>query len=246
MYQCPKGHASIDSDYCSECGASIKGQTIFNNTNSSPTISGLDVCPDCATPRINGSRFCEVCRYDFQGKVSNTPTVSPSVSVIAPGQVEPPISATTTIETVVAASAETMEPLIPIVSPTAQPVHRANIRINAVVSTDLSKLTEEEKVQYKLPTDIRDKTFPLDLDENLVGRRSEDKKIFPEIDIYDPGVSKRHLKLLKQDDGTFSALELNSSNGTILNGVNLEPGILTPIKVGDEFNIGLWTVLKLK
>lgn len=244
MYQCPKGHTSTDSDYCSECGAPINGVSASQSANQSPTPSGGDICPDCATPRINGSRFCEVCRYDFQNKASNTPSVPAVMPVLAPQKEEVPPP--TVPETIVTPTAERVEPLAPISAPTTPPVYYENVKISVVISTDLSRLTEEEKTHYHLPTDTRDKTYPLDLDENLVGRRSEDKKIFPEIEIYDPGVSKRHLKLLKQDDGSFSALELNSSNGTLLNGVELEPGILTPIKAGDKFNIGLWTVLNLK
>jgi len=118
-------------------------------------------------------------------------------------------------------------------------------RLNIVVITDPS-LVEDEEQRKQCPQGAPDLIFPLDLDENLVGRRSDDKKIYPEIDIRDPGVSHRQLKILKQADGSYVALELGSANGTTLNGATLKPGLPTPIGVGDELIIGLWTRLRIQ
>jgi pSer/pThr/pTyr-binding forkhead associated (FHA) protein len=114
-----------------------------------------------------------------------------------------------------------------------------------VVVTDPS-LVEDEEQRKQCPQGEPDLTFPLDLEENLVGRRSDDKKIYPEIDIRDPGVSHRQLKIIRQPDGSYSALELGSANGTTLNGTPLKPGLPTPIAVGDELIIGLWTRLRIQ
>jgi pSer/pThr/pTyr-binding forkhead associated (FHA) protein len=104
----------------------------------------------------------------------------------------------------------------------------------------------DEESRAHCPVDDTERVFPLDLDENLVGRRSDVKGVFPEIMIDDPGVSHRHLKFNKQPDGSFAVLELGSANGTKLNGNNLEAGIVTPISEGDELTIGMWTRLKLR
>jgi hypothetical protein len=118
-------------------------------------------------------------------------------------------------------------------------------RLNVVVVTDPS-LAEDEEVRKQCPPNAPELVFPLDLEETLVGRRSDAKKIFPEVDIDDPGVSHRQLKLLRQPDGGFAALELGSANGTTLNGVTLKPGLLTPVAAGDELIVGLWTRLRLR
>jgi hypothetical protein len=117
--------------------------------------------------------------------------------------------------------------------------------VNVVVATDPS-LAEDEEMRKRCPQDAPELVFPLDLDETLVGRRSDDRKIFPEIDLNDPGVSHRQLKLLRQPDGSFAALELGSANGTTLNGVALKPGLITPVAAGDELIVGMWTRLLLR
>jgi hypothetical protein len=117
-------------------------------------------------------------------------------------------------------------------------------RLNVVVVTDPT-LAEDEEMRKRCPRDVPELVFPLDLDETLVGRRSDARKIFPEIDLSDPGVSHRQLKLLRQPDGCFAALELGSANGTTLNGVALKPGLITPVAAGDELLVGMWTRLQL-
>jgi hypothetical protein len=125
------------------------------------------------------------------------------------------------------------------------PISTSAPRLNVVVVTDPS-LAEDEEMRKKCPPDAPELVFPLDLDETLVGRRSDGKKIFPEIDLDDPGVSHRQLKLLRQPDGGFAALELGSANGTTLNGVALKPGLITPVSAGDELIVGMWTRLQLR
>ena len=124
------------------------------------------------------------------------------------------------------------------------PSSTAATRLNVVVVTDPSLADDDMRSQC--PQNAPELVFPLDVDENLVGRRSDAKKIFPEIDLSDPGVSHRHLKLLRQPDGSFAALELGSANGTTLNGVALKPGLITPVAAGDELLVGMWTRLQLR
>jgi hypothetical protein len=136
---------------------------------------------------------------------------------------------------------------VPVDSVTAgsEPLSTSAARLNVVVITDPS-LAEDEETRKQCPRDVPELVFPLDLDENLVGRRSDARKIFPEIDLNDPGVSHRQLKILRQPDGSFAALELGSANGTTLNGVALKPGLITPLAAGDELLVGLWTRLQLR
>jgi pSer/pThr/pTyr-binding forkhead associated (FHA) protein len=96
------------------------------------------------------------------------------------------------------------------------------------------------------PQNAPERTFPLDLDENLVGRRSNKKDIHPEIMIADPGISRRHLSIRRRDDGGFLVIELGSTNGTSLNAAPLEPGIPTPLTNGDQLTLGCWTRMTIR
>ena len=97
-----------------------------------------------------------------------------------------------------------------------------------------------------MPADSRPRLFPLDLSDHLIGRRSDSQDILPEIMIADPGISRRHARLLRAADGTLTALDLGSMNGTRLNGLPLEPNIPAPLAAGDELTMGCWTRLTVK
>jgi FHA domain len=239
-YQCPKGHTSTDPDYCSECGALIGQPTVASATPATVApSSGAQVCPDCMTPRTPGARFCEVCRYEFDTGKSGVPA--------SPASAEQVVQSTPDDVAASSPSAATPPQATPAPASTSDStsVSAPAQRLNVVVITDPS-LVEDEEQRAQCPQGDPDLIFPLDLDENLVGRRSDSKKIYPEIDIRDPGVSHRQLKIVRQADGSFVALELGSANGTTLNGAPLKPGLPTPIAVGDELLVGLWTRLRIQ
>lgn len=217
---CPKGHTSIDADYCSECGARIDAPGIAAQFAGAPvaaapaTANAADTCPDCGTPRSGGARFCEVCRYDFQtGAGFKAAAAAPAVSV------NPPI--------------------IPAPDAPVAP------KLSVVVIVDPTLNTEPDP-DSPCPVGSPERVFPLDLAENLLGRRSVSKDSHPEIPINDPGVSRRHLKFLRQADGSFQVVDLSSSNGIVFNGNTLEPGVQTPIAAGDEITIGMWTRIVIR
>jgi len=254
MFACPKGHQSTDPDYCSECGALI-GQATVTAPASVPaagsaagTVTGK-VCPDCGTPRNGSNRFCEVCRFDFQANASYTaapPELIPVQTAPEPEPVPAPAPVVTQAApepTPAAPAPPPPAPLIPVALD--HPAVVVAQRLNVEITVDSSLVADDPDMAAKCPKDAPARMFPLDLDENLVGRRSDAKNLFPEIDTKDPGTSHRHMKLLKQADGSFAALELGSSNGTKLNGADLDPGVLTPIKVGDVFIVGAWTKIRV-
>jgi pSer/pThr/pTyr-binding forkhead associated (FHA) protein len=71
--------------------------------------------------------------------------------------------------------------------------------------------------------------------------------IYPDIPLnFDDAVSHRHALIVRQSDGIFILRDIGSSNGTKLNGVELQPMVDTPIKDGDEFTLGHWTRIKVK
>jgi len=76
----------------------------------------------------------------------------------------------------------------------------------------------------------------------LVGREDAKKGIFPEID-FSPfdgatnGVSREHA-LITCEDGALYLEDLNSTNGTRINGFQLTPGRAYRLRDGDELEFG--------
>ena len=257
-YPCPKDptHQSDDPDYCSVCGAKIAGTPPTPNAGGGkgeavpypapPALgAGGAACPDCGTSRAGSARFCEVCRHDFgAGTLGNAVVAVP----VAP--------ATTPTRRDLAPAPEPVPDPVPAVSvPNPLPVTDAalvpdapsdpalTLEIFAVVDPSLYVDPDPSMV---LPTGEPPRTFPLDLAENLIGRRSDKRDIHPEVPLTDPGVSHRHAKLLREPDGSFVLLDVGSSNGTQLNGKDVPAGVRTPVGVGDEITLGCWTRLTLR
>lgn len=217
---CPKGHASSDADYCSECGARIGAPgitaqiaSVVPQASAAPIADGT--CPDCGTARSGGARFCEVCRYDFQTGVGT--------------QASAATASTTTSNPATIPAPDAPMP----------------IKLSVVVITDPSLVTEPDP-DNPCPADAPERVFPLDMAENLLGRRSVSKDSHPEIPVNDPSVSRRHLKFLRQADGSFQVVDLSSANGLCFNGKTLEPGVQTPVAPGDEILIGMWTRIQIR
>ena len=97
-----------------------------------------------------------------------------------------------------------------------------------------------------MPTDLRARIYPLDLSDHLIGRRSDKEDIHPEVAVTDPGISRRHARILRAQDGALSLLDLGSMNGTRLNGTPVEANVATPLADGDEVTMGCWTRLTVK
>jgi hypothetical protein len=75
-----------------------------------------------------------------------------------------------------------------------------------------------------------------------LGRRDEERNIYPHIDLsYDgaasSGVSRRHACIHQSDQGIFIE-DLGSTNGTFLNGQQLIPSQLYPLDHGDMVHLG--------
>ena len=198
-------------------------------TNS--TDPSVERCPSCGIERKPGARFCETCRYDFKSQAGATPGAasSPPVAVSAPTS-----SSSTQEETGLDAVSAPV-----IAGPSATPAARY---WEALVSVDPT-LDVEPDPATPCPTDAPERAFPLDLPENLIGRRSTTRGILPSITLNDPGVSHRHLMVYRNPDASLTISDLGSSNGTFLNGsdARLEPGVKTAVVDGDHVELGRWT-----
>jgi hypothetical protein len=129
--------------------------------------------------------------------------------------------------------------------PASAPLERAAVLaaqwdLHAVV--DLSLRRPEDP----MPGDARNRIFPLDLADHLIGRRSDKQDIHPEIVIDDPGISRRHARILRAADGALSLLDLNSMNGTRLDGTAVDPNVPVALADGSQITLGCWTRLTVR
>jgi class 3 adenylate cyclase len=92
----------------------------------------------------------------------------------------------------------------------------------------------------------RGKIWTLDVKgEMLIGRPAPGSRLIPEIDLRnDDAVSRRHARIMPCEDG-FQLEDLDSANGTRLNGVWLEAKRPVAITGGDSIDLGEETVIRV-
>ncbi|MGH9264721.1 MAG: FHA domain-containing protein [Acidimicrobiales bacterium] len=221
---CPNGHQSESTDYCDTCGAVIGGEAppAEGNTAQMPAPPAAATCPNCGAPREPDEAFCEVCGLDFATGQLPTPPAAD------------PAPAAATVDPAAAATAEWV----------------------AVVSADHryfeSNQAESPDQSVTFPTDAAVREVPLLASEVLIGRRSDSKGIFPEIDLSeppsDPGVSRRHAILRRQPDGEWVVVDQGSTNGTVVRSAvtAIKPGDAVRLHDGDHLHVGAWTRITLR
>jgi hypothetical protein len=106
--------------------------------------------------------------------------------------------------------------------------------------------------EFPFPKYPGERRFALDADRFRIGRASASRGIAVEIDLtgppLDPAVSHLHAQLLRVPDGSWAVVDLNSANGTRLNGAAdpLPAETEVPVKAGDRIHVGVWTTLILE
>jgi len=81
-----------------------------------------------------------------------------------------------------------------------------------------------------------------DQPELLIGREDEVSGVHPDIDMTphrgeEGGISRRHARLVRQGD-MWSVVDLDSTNGTYVNGTELQPKVPAPLHDGDRLGLG--------
>ena len=79
-------------------------------------------------------------------------------------------------------------------------------------------------------------------DNFTLGRAIEGQAVIPDIDLgvfnaYDFGVSRMHAEVLLEEDSVY-LLDLESANGTLVNGKRLDPQRSVPVRHGDVIQLG--------
>jgi len=238
-YPCPKnGCASTDPDWCSECGANMHPGAAPAAPAANPTATAV-LCPDCGTPRDGQGEWCGVCRYNFRTGLSYSP---------APAASPPPAPATNSAPSAVPDIAPTPAPES---APVPAPKNAATRPADVQKANTLGEPKGAWYVVIEFDTSVDPGldsasvaprptlTFPLDLAEMRIGRRGG--KEHPELPIDDEGVSSRHAKISFTADGDPILLDLNSTNGTVVNDAPVTAGAPVALASGDVIKLGRWT-----
>lgn len=236
MPTCPQGHDSADEEYCDVCGRSMDGPTPASGAvppadtvQAPPATAVSDVPPPGATCAACGTalagRFCEACGHD---SLAALPTVAPEVE---PVPAVPPVPAIRMPEAARWTATVTAD--------------RAYYdSVMAVDGPDAGGIT--------FPPFCPDRHFPLQGQQISIGRQSRSRGIRPDIDLIgppeDPGVSHLHALLIAQPDGSWSVVDLDSANGTVVNDEQppLRPNTPRPLADGDSVYLGAWTRITLR
>ncbi len=125
------------------------------------------------------------------------------------------------------------------------PAHLTPAMWELVISVDPSLDTEPDPAS-PCPKDLAPVVVRVDRPELLVGRHDDRRDVHPDLPVVDPGASRRHAKFVVQVDGTVALVDLASTNGTHLNGVEVAAGSRTTLKADDAITLGRWTRIVLR
>jgi hypothetical protein len=140
----------------------------------------------------------------------------------------------------------------------AAPTPAAARSLAAVVTADHEYYTAQVErgdivaADFPFPKYPGERRFALDGDRVRIGRASASRGIAVEIDLtgppLDPAVSHLHAQLLRTADGSWAVVDLNSANGTRVNGAEdpLPAETEVPVGAGDRIHVGVWTTLTLE
>ena len=249
-HECPACHKeSTDPVDCSWCGAPMSAAPAAPIPGPSPAAATAGTeeaeCPVCSLPRpANGTaRFCPSCRYDYKLHKkydAPAPVADPADGSAAAdpgnmpqGQGEAPGSG--------GSGGQAAVPIATFV-PFSPPAVPSGVPYDLLVNVDLTLKGPDAPD----PTDLRERVFPLDYVDHLVGRRSDKDNIHPEIVLPDTGVSRRHARFTREPDGSMTLMDLGSANGTVLNGKPMTANVKYPVTGDDDITMGCWTRLKLR
>lgn len=104
-----------------------------------------------------------------------------------------------------------------------------------------------DKFISEAPVNQPERVISVDAAIMLVGRTDNRKKYYPQVTVdYDDTVSRAHALFITDAAGNLSMMDLGSSNGTEVNGIDLRPAVAQPLKDGDEITMGKFTRIKVR
>ena len=222
MATCPQGHPSADDEFCDVCGREIGGAPATAAPDA-PSAAEPDLPAAGATCKACGAdlagRFCEACGHDSMAAL--------------PAVVEP-------------------APPVPADRMPEETTWTATVTADRAYYDSVMAVDGPDAAGIAFPPYCPDRHFPLQGKQVSIGRGSRSRGIQPDIDLLgppeDPGVSHLHALLMAEVDGSWSIVDLDSANGTVLNDEPnpLRPNTPRPLVEGDRVYIGAWTRITLR
>jgi hypothetical protein len=130
---------------------------------------------------------------------------------------------------------------------------RATSSWEAVASADRAQFERFASDGLSFPADYLERRFTLEGPEVRIGRsRGQAGEPAAEIDLAggleDPGVSRLHAVLERQEGGTYALRDLGSTNGTTVNDNPDRVGTdaAVPLADGDRIRVGAWTTITVR
>lgn len=210
----------------------------------------MATCPNCAEPHADSAVFCENCGYDFLAGSMPGALSDPDPTVVGPeAALRDADSGDTDSDSADSDSSQTDGPS----TDAGAAAENDGVAWQLVISVDrayFDRMSAEGQLDFPDPVPSA-VTVDLSLQKALLGRRSESRGVFPEIDVLaitgDPAVSTRHAMLERQADGSYVIADLSSTNGTYLGDADtaIPAGVATPLSSGDVVYLGAWTKVEL-
>jgi len=228
---CPNGHESEWDDYCSVCGVAMEpgGNSA---ANGSPDAAPEEAMPEPESALAEARSQCSNCGEPYD-----------TGDIFCESCGYDFLTGTLPDESAAAAA---------MAGPTASDGAAKTV---ALVSVDVAFFArmgfEGVDPPAVIPEPVRIELPPTDI---LVGRESESRGSFPEIDLSsvfdeaatDPAVSSRHCRLHRGHHG-WAVTDLDSTNGTYIadEEAALKPGVAISLMPGTPIFVGAWTRIEL-
>ena len=251
MAICPAGHETSAHDFCDTCGLPVQAQSPAAAVDAAPadvpSPAQPVICPHCQTPNVADALFCEACGFDFTtGTLPAAPAAGAPVAAepevlaafAAPGE-DPALDGAPEAEAPSAAES-------PVVAATPDVPQRPVVEWVAELWIDPDWYAAQGSSD-PMPSPSLPDIAPLVKENNLIGRVSHSRGIFPDIDCeLDSGCSRRHA-MLTTDGNRWWIEDLDSANGTFV-GAAAGPLPAMPIpqgrvelNPGQRIYVGAWT-----
>ncbi|MBV9269367.1 MAG: FHA domain-containing protein [Acidobacteriaceae bacterium] len=134
---------------------------------------------------------------------------------------------------------------IPMAPPAAPPMALSPPAEKWVVRISVDPALKEPE-SPEPPSDWSPASISAERETLLIGRNSQSRGIAPDIPLdFDAAVSHRHALLTRKDGDGWTIRDIGSSNGTRLNGKDLQALVDVPVNPGDRVTLGHWTCLTL-